>query len=213
MPKWFVRALWLLVLVSWIPLAMIAGRRQASGDQSRISVITHMDKQKKSSGQGASALFADGRVMRPQVPGTVSRDQGAELDAFRTGKVDGDWVNDFPVPVDKALLRRGQERYGIFCASCHGHSGYGDGMVHKRALELQQPKWTPPSSFHTDLVRGRTVGELFNTIGKGIRNMPAHESQISEKDRWAIVAYVKALQKSQFASLDEVPEENRAGLR
>jgi mono/diheme cytochrome c family protein len=213
MPKWFTRALWLLVLLSWITLAMIAGRRQASGDQTRISIITHMDKQKKVDAQQASTLFADGRAMRPQVAGTISRDQGPELDAFRTGQQDGAWVNDFPVDVNPALLDRGRDRYEVFCAGCHGHSGYGDGMVAKRATELQQPKWTPPSSFHSDLVRGRTTGELFNTISLGIRNMPAHGSQIPEKDRWAIVAYVKALQKSQYASLDEVPEDAQAGLR
>ena len=185
MPKWFTRALWLLVLLSWIPLAMIAGRRQASGDQTRISIITHMDKQKKVDAQQASTLFADGRAMRPQVAGTISRDQGPELDAFRTGQQDGAWVNDFPVDVNPALLDRGRDRYEVFCAGCHGHSGYGDGMVAKRATELQQPKWTPPSSFHSDLVRGRTTGELFNTISLGIRNMPAHGSQIPEKVRFA----------------------------
>lgn len=213
MPKWFTRTLWLLVLLSWIPLAMIAARRQASGDQTRISVITHMDKQKKVGAQQASTLFADGRAMRPQVAGTISRNQGPELDAFLTGKQDGVWVNDFPVDVNPALLERGRDRYGVFCSSCHGHSGYGDGMVAGRATELQQSMWTPPSSFHSDLVRGRRTGELFNTISMGIRNMPAHGSQIPENDRWAIVAYVKALQKSQYASMDEVPEDAQAGLR
>jgi len=213
MPRWFTRSLWILVLLSWIPLALVMGRRAETADRTRISVITHMDKQAFHRGQAPSALFADGRAMRPQVPGTVAREQGPELDAFRTGMVDSVWVTSFPVNLTPVLIERGRDRYGIFCADCHGYSGYGDGMVHKRALELQQSLWTPPSSFHTDLVRGRTVGELFNTISNGIRNMPAHGPQIPERDRWAIVAYVKALQRSQHATLDDLPEGERAGLR
>jgi len=213
MPRWFTRSLWILILLSWIPLALVLGRRGETVDHTRISIITHMDKQQRYSAQAPCELFADGRAMRPQVPGTVAREQGAELDAFRTGKEDGLWVESFPVGVDAALMERGRERYGIFCASCHGESGYGDGMVHKRAVALEQGAWTPPASFHTDLVRGRTPGQLFNTISLGIRNMPAHESQIPEKDRWAIVAYVKALQRSQHAGLADVPEDHQAGLR
>ncbi len=213
MPRWFTRILWTLVLLSLIPLAMIATSRQSKRDETRISVITHMDKQKRFGAQQASTLFDDGRVMRPQVAGTVSRDQGPELDAFRTGMENGEWVTRFPVDVNAELLKRGRDRFRIFCSGCHGFAGYGDGMIAQRATELKQGKWTPPSSFHTDLVRERKVGELFNTISVGIRNMPAHGSQIPLQDRWAIVAYVKALQKSRHATLEDVPENERAGLR
>jgi mono/diheme cytochrome c family protein len=213
MPRWFTRILWTLVLLSLIPLAMIATSRQSLKDKPRISIITHMDKQKRFGGQQASTLFADGRVMRPQVAGTVSRAQGPELDAFRTGMDNGEWVTRFPVDVNSKLLERGRDRYGVFCSGCHGYAGYGDGMIAVRATQLKQSKWTPPSSFHTELVRERRVGELFNTISVGIRNMPAHGSQIPLHDRWAIVAYVKALQKSQDALLEDVPEDKRTGLR
>ena len=116
------------------------------------------------------------------------------------------------MPATSSLLERGQERYEIFCAPCHGLAGYGDGMVAKTADGLQEGTWTPPSSFHTDLVRERPVGHLFNTVTHGIRNMPAHGPQIPVEDRWAVVAYVKALQRSQHATVDDVPEAERVGL-
>jgi hypothetical protein len=92
-------------------------------------------------------------------------------------------------------------------------AGYGDGMVAKRADELMEATWVPPSSFHTELVRSRPVGHLYNTITNGIRNMPAYGPQIPEHDRWAIVAYVRALQLSQNADVSDVPAELRSSLR
>jgi mono/diheme cytochrome c family protein len=111
------------------------------------------------------------------------------------------------------MLRRGQERYDIYCSPCHGLAGYGDGMVAMRAEGLQEGTWTPPSSIHTELVRSRAPGHLYNTITNGIRNMPAYGPQISVEDRWAIVAYVEALQRSQAATVEDVPMELRASLR
>jgi mono/diheme cytochrome c family protein len=130
--------------------------------------------------------------------------------AFAEGRVGGEWVSAFPLAVDADLLARGRERYGIFCAPCHGLAGYGDGIVHERALALAEGGWTPPSNLHTDLVRERPLGQLYNTIGAGIRNMPAYGPQIPPRDRWAIVAYVKALQLSQHARLEDLPAEERA---
>ena len=111
------------------------------------------------------------------------------------------------------LLQRGHERYDVYCSPCHGLAGFGDGMVAKRADELQEGTWTPPASFHTALVRERSVGQLFNTISNGVRNMPAYGPQIPIQDRWAIVAYVRALQRSQNATVDDVPPDIRAQLR
>jgi mono/diheme cytochrome c family protein len=95
--------------------------------------------------------------------------------------------------VTESLVRRGQNRFDIFCAPCHGLDGYGDGPVAKRADALQEGTWVPPSSYHTDLVRQRPVGFIFNTITHGIRNMPAYGPQIPVADRWAIVSYVREL--------------------
>ena len=118
-----------------------------------------------------------------------------------------------PISVTMQLMERGRERFDVFCAPCHGLAGAGDGMVAKRAEELQEGTWTPPASFHSELVRGRTDGHLFNTITNGIRNMPAYAPQIPVEDRWAIVAYVRALQRSQGAPLEDVPADVRAQLR
>ncbi len=125
------------------------------------------------------------------------------------------FVGDYPVPVTMDLLRRGRERYNIFCSACHGLSGYGDGMVARRAAEMQAAgantasAWVAPTNYHTDDIRNRAVGHLYNTITNGIRTMPAYDKQIPVLDRWAIVAYVKALQRSQNAKESDVPETER----
>ncbi len=153
--------------------------------------------------------------MRPPVAGTVPRESRAGDQTFARGLAAGDYATAFPdaVTVDARLLERGRERFAVFCAPCHGLSGYGDGMIARRADRLQQGTWTPPSSFHVEPVSTRPVGHLFNTITNGIRTMPAYGSQVPLADRWAIVAYVRALQRSQHASLDDVPAELRSTLR
>jgi mono/diheme cytochrome c family protein len=137
----------------------------------------------------------------------------AARDGRLHGVVSEVWIEQIPVPVTEQLLRRGRERYDIYCSPCHGLAGQGDGMVAKRADALQEGTWTPPASFHTELVRGRPVGHLFNSITNGIRNMPGYGPQIAVEDRWAIVAYLRALQRSQSATVEDVPPELRAQLR
>jgi mono/diheme cytochrome c family protein len=193
-------------------------------------------------------MFADGRAMRPLLPGVEARqdmivprevlndpdhprmvdDRGdpivprdaAEYQRVFEGtepaaKGQPTFVTRIPVPVTDDLMRRGRERFNIYCAACHGASGYGDGMVARRAAEMQAAGadtaagWVAPSSYHTDEIRGRPVGHLYNTITAGIRSMPSYAKQISVLDRWAIVAYVKALQRSQHATLEDVPETQR----
>jgi mono/diheme cytochrome c family protein len=123
------------------------------------------------------------------------------------------WAETFPFPVTREVVRRGRERYDIFCAPCHGLVGGGDGIVNLRADRLQEGTWTPPANLYGDLVLQRPVGHVYNTITNGIRNMPAYGPQIPERDRWAIVAYARALQRSQHAPLEDVPEEQRGSLR
>lgn len=211
MPRWTLNLLVVGVLLTLIPLAWVAKNRIAShGDRTRISIVPDMDKQPKYKAQEASRLFADGRAARDEVAGTVAHGELAEGRAFAEGRVNGDWVTRFPLAVDAGLLERGRERYGIFCAPCHGLSGYGDGIVNERALALGEGAWTPPSSLHSDLIRERPLGQLYHTIAAGVRNMPAYGPQIPPRDRWAIVAYVKALQLSQHASLADLPADQRA---
>jgi mono/diheme cytochrome c family protein len=212
-PRWLLFSVIIAVVVSWVPLAMIMRARVTTSTSPRIHPIPDMDNQPRFKAQQRNALFADRRAMRRPVAGTVARGSLNFGDAAATGRVGDDWIEMSPLAVNAEVLERGRERYEIFCSPCHGLSGYGDGMVSKRADELQEGTWTPPSSFHTDLIRQRPDGHLYNTISNGIRNMPGYGSQIEISDRWAIVAYVRALQRSQNATVDDVPSEIRAQLR
>jgi len=213
MPRWLIYTALILVVLSWIPLALVVRARTVKTPKSPLHVITDMDNQPKYKAQARNMMFADRRAARPQVPGTVARGD-LKLDEGRnTGRVGDAWVEAIPDEVTLDLLERGRERYDIFCTPCHGMAGFGDGAVNKRAEALQEGTWVPPSSFHTELVRSRPVGHLYNTVTNGIRNMPAYGPQIPVKDRWAIVAYVKALQRSQNAGVDDVPAELQATLR
>jgi mono/diheme cytochrome c family protein len=213
MPRWLLYAAVLLAALALVPLALIVRARVTTSPLPRIHLIFDMAKQPKGKTQTANHLFADDRAMRPEVPGTVARGELHEDGAYWEGRDARGWVTVFPVPVTEQLMRRGKERYDIYCTPCHGLAGYGDGPVGKRADQLQEGTWTPPSSYHTDLVRSRPVGHLFNTITNGIRNMPSYGSQIPASDRWAIVAYVRALQRSQDAGVNDVPLELRRQLR
>ena len=120
------------------------------------------------------------------------------------------YIKQIPLKVTADFMERGRQRFNIYCAACHGQSGYGDGMVARRAAELQPlgqaTGWAAPKNYHTDDMRSQPVGQIFNTATNGARSMPAYAKQISVRDRWAIVAYVKALQRSQHGKPDDVPE-------
>jgi mono/diheme cytochrome c family protein len=221
MPRWLVPGFVLLVLISFIPAAMIARARNSKSTVPRINIIPDMDKQAKYLPQAENPLFADGRAMRSPPPGTIARGQLHGDEGFSTGKVGADWLPTVPVSAAEkfgswnALVERGHARFEIYCTPCHGIAGYGDGMVSKRALSLAEQghaNWTPPSSLHDEVVRTRPDGHVFNTITNGIRTMPAYGPQIPPADRWAIVAYVRALERSQRSSLADVPEDARASL-
>jgi mono/diheme cytochrome c family protein len=213
MPRWLPLAGLTLVVLSWLPLALVVRARVVPSREPRIHPIQDMDNQPKYKAQDPSELFADGRAMRLDPQGTVARGElGADL-ALTEGKGPDGWVAVFPIPVTMDVMRRGQARFGIYCAPCHGLSGYGDGPVARRAESLEEGTWVPPSSYHTDTVRALPVGQIFATVSHGVRTMPSYASQIPVQDRWAIVAYVRALQRSQHAGIDDVPAELRPGLR
>lgn len=213
LPRWLLFTAVILVVLSWVPLALIMRARVTTSSKPRIHIIPDMDNQPKYKTQSRNPLFADLRAMRPPVEGAVARGAVIGEAAVMTGKVGEDWVVEIPVAVDENLMRVGRQRYDIYCSPCHGLAGFGDGMVAKRGDALQEGTWTPPTSFHTDLIRQREAGHLFNTISNGIRNMPAYGPQIPVEDRWAVVAYLRALQRSQNATTDDVPEDIRAQLR
>ena len=213
LPRWLLFTAIIVVVLSWVPLALIMRARVTTSTEPRIHIVPDMDHQPKYKAQSRNPLFADRRAMRPPVAGTVARGAHFGDSAIASGKVGEQWVVDIPVPVDAVVMARGRERYDIYCSPCHGLAGFGDGMVAQRADVLMEGTWTPPTSFHTDLLRQREAGHLFNTISNGIRNMPAYGPQIPVTDRWAVVAYVRALQRSQNATIDDVPDDIRAQLR
>lgn len=181
-------------------------------DKPRIHIIQNMDNQPKFVSQEANALFIDGRGMRPKVEGSVARGEMKGDTHFFMGIVDASWADSFPsrVNVDRALLDRGQERFNIYCSPCHGVGGFGDGLIHRRAQQLVNTgangtSWVAPKNLHDDEIASQNVGQLFSTITHGVRTMSAYASQIPTKDRWAIVAYIRALQVSQNADASTVP--------
>ncbi|WP_145173777.1 quinol:electron acceptor oxidoreductase subunit ActD [Rubripirellula lacrimiformis] len=124
------------------------------------------------------------------------------------------WLTDNPREISMETLQKGQEQFGIYCSVCHGMNGAGNGLVNRRAQKILAATWVPPSSLHQDSLYADKYpdGKLFNTISNGIRKMPGYAGQITTENRWAIVAYVRALQKSQNASIDLVPVAKRAAI-
>lgn len=202
----------LLTVLALIPIVLIHRARAQHFDKPRLHLIRDMDQQFKYKALQANPIFEDGRAMRQPVAGTVARGELRADDHFYRGIKDGQWAETYPLPVTPELMKRGHERYDIYCAPCHGLDGSGNGMVAKRAEALGEGTWTPPSSYHTEIVRGRPVGYLFNAITNGIRNMPPYGPQIPERDRWAIVAYVRALQRSQMGTIEDVPPDQRSTM-
>jgi mono/diheme cytochrome c family protein len=223
MPRWITSVIVILVCLSFIPLAMIYVTRAQRNADTRMSIIPDMDDQQKFKAQQLNLMFADSRAMRPQVAGTVARGELDADTAFYHG-IEGDqWIEDFPpfnpergapMVIDEEFILRGQERFNIYCSMCHGYNGDGQGMVARRVEELSLNgdglhSWTPPLSYHTEQVRNRPNGHIYNTITNGIRNMPPYGPQIEPEDRWAIVAYIRALQRTRQGSAEDIPADQR----
>jgi mono/diheme cytochrome c family protein len=153
----------------------------------------------------ASAFFDDGQSARPVIAGTIARGQLREDAALYTAKVDGQLVSELPLELTAELMERGRERYDIFCTVCHGASGEGDGMIVQRGFRQ-------PPSFHLDRLRNARIGHFFDVPTNGFGAMPSYASRIPVRDRWAIAAYVRALQLSQNATLEDVPDSERGKL-
>jgi mono/diheme cytochrome c family protein len=146
----------------------------------------------------ATAFFADGASARPLVEGTVARGTLHEDEAFFTGKSGNVPVKELPFPVDETLLDRGQDRFNVFCTPCHDSLGTGRGMVVQRGFR-------PPPSFHEERLRTADAGYFFDVMTNGFGAMPDYKMQLAARDRWAIVAYIRALQLSQHAAATDVP--------
>jgi mono/diheme cytochrome c family protein len=174
-----------------------------------------MDWQPKYKALLSNPFFADGRADRGQLEETVAVGHLREDDHFHQGKVGSAWARTFPKQIEPSAetMQRGEERFGIYCAPCHGLVGEGDGMIHRRATALAQGGWIPPTNINQEYLRQMPVGELFNSITNGVRTMPAYGPQIKVEDRWAIVMYLRALQRSQAAKINDVPETQRSGIK
>jgi mono/diheme cytochrome c family protein len=188
----------LLVLLSFILVGCFRG---TPSEKPAIHFNPNMDDQGRYDPQEKSEFFADGRVMRELVEGTVARGELNEDDAYFLGKDEkGNHLKTIPVNVTQALMSRGQERYNIFCAPCHSRAGDGKGIVPKKGF-------LPPPSFFQENVLAFDDGYIYEVIKNGVRNMPAYRKQIPVNDRWAIVAYVRALQRTQTATINDIPKD------
>lgn len=152
-----------------------------------------------------SDFFANGQGNRLPPKGTVARGDVTEDTHLNEGKVNGQLATTFPFAVTKDVLLRGQARYQIYCTPCHSQTGDGLGMVVRRGMKQ-------PPSFHIERLRKATPGHFFNVMTYGIGDMASYSVQITPKDRWAIAAYVRTLQMSQNARIEDVPAEYRAQL-
>lgn len=186
----------LLILAS----ALTGCGLRPSGNTTPLQVHPDMDSQPKFKAQSASTFFADGRANRPAVPGTIAQGHLNEDDAMATGKdASGNLIRN-PMPVTEALLKRGQERFNINCAACHGRLGDGNGAVKTRSYGA-----LAPANLNDTRLREIADGHIFDVITNGIRTMQPLGGNIPVEDRWAITAYVRALQRSQYANIKDVP--------
>jgi mono/diheme cytochrome c family protein len=182
-----------LVLALLPVLAFAAGCRQDMHDAPRYEAFE------------ANATFADNRASRTAPAGTVARGWLRDDEALYTGKIAGQMVDEFPFAIGREELLRGQQRFNIYCTPCHGRLGDGNGMVVSRGLRQA-------ASYHQDRLREEKLGYFYDVITNGFGAMQGYAEQIPVRDRWLIVAYVRTLQLSQHASVDDVPADRRGSL-
>ncbi len=166
-------------------------------------VPLHMRDQPRYDPLESSTLFENGMASRPLPANTIPRGEWGQVklnEAFYTGQANGEFVENNPLPMTRQVLERGQERYDIFCSPCHSRVGDGQGMIVQRGFPQ-------PSSYHTDRLRNEPDGYYYDVISNGFGVMYSYDARIPPEDRWAIVAYIRALQLSQNAPLEAVPED------
>jgi mono/diheme cytochrome c family protein len=216
LPRIIVFGLLILGSASLVPFAMAALARESTNTAPRIHIVPNMDFQPKYKSQRQNTFFADQRAMREPIAGTVAIGHLQNDEHYFRGKADdGSWARTFPmqVQVDDATMARGKQRFGIYCTPCHGDDGKGMGMVARRAAGLNEGTWVPPTNLTEERLHFMPVGELFNSVSNGIRNMPAYGRQIPVADRWSIILYVRALQRSQATGINDVPAAERGSLK
>lgn len=174
------RTKYILALGAMASLLVLAGCRQDMHDQPKFFP------------QRGTTFYADGRSVRPQVADTVAREQLHEDSYLYTGMIAGKEGDGLPLPLTPELMARGQERFNVYCTACHSRVGNGDGMIVQRGYK-------PAGNFHTDRLRNVPLGHLFAVMTHGYGAMPDYAAQLTPADRWAVAAYIRALQLSQDA--------------
>jgi mono/diheme cytochrome c family protein len=152
-----------------------------------------------------SDFFSDHRSARPMVEGTVARGHLRIDEARYTGKINGEEIDQFPIPITKEDIERGQTRFNVYCTPCHSRTGDGNGMVVLRGFRQ-------PPSYYSDRLRNEPVGHYFDVITNGFGAMASYASRVQTDDRWRIIAYIRALQLSESASINDVPADQRQNL-
>lgn len=250
-PSWIVYLIVTGIVLSWLPLALISRSRSMRSTNRPIHLFLDMDIQPKFKAQAMNPAFADHRSERPPIEGTVGRSEGPAIEDdhyFRGYVTDGDgkpirigdglaaankYFAGFPKQIAgrekdqrSLLLKQGQERFNIYCAVCHGDTGFGDGLIHQRVSRLNDVYlaknpggndlpvngWIQPANLHAETIRNMPIGQIFNTVSQGSKSMRGYAAQISVEDRWAIVAYVKALQLSQTFPESQLPQDLKEKL-
>lgn len=181
--------------------------RGQTSDKPPVHLNPNMDDQPKYLPQAEGDFFENRSAMRMPVEGTVAREWLRDDDAYYRGMdKNGDFIKYDPVEVTEENLKRGRERFDIYCAVCHGEVGDAKSI-------MVEKQFIPPPTFHQDRIRNMPDGQIFDTITNGIRNMPSYRNQIPVRDRWLIIHYLRALQMSQNAKLTDIPENMRGNLK
>ena len=197
-----------LILPGLLSILLFGCFRGTPSEKPPIHIVKNMDTQQKMKPYRESAIFANGSSVRMPVEGTIARGKLKEDSRYFYGKNgNNSFVVESPIEFTRALLLRGQNRFNIYCAPCHGEVGDGKGPI----TNYQYP--IPPTSFHDDRLRTIEDGHIFDVISNGIRNMPSYKEQIPVADRWAIVGYVRALQRSQHANITDIPADQIKSIK
>jgi len=187
------RSLWTSALCLLTSAFLMVGCRQKMAFQPKYDPLEPSD------------FFADGMSARPRIAGTVARGELVGDGFLETGKLGGADADGFPFPVTADVLNRGQERFNIYCTECHGRLGDGNGMIPSRGFRR-------PPTFHSVTLRAAKTGHFFDVMTNGFGAMPPYAAQVPVRDRWAIIAYIRTLQLSQNATINDVPPDQRGKL-
>ncbi len=198
----------LIFVLSVLAVVGIAGRRGSLSRRPPIELFPDMNRQPKLRPQTPDAFFDDGRSSRAPVAGTIARGDHYEDLLVNTGRIPGttNFIDIIPVEVTAKLMARGQQRFNINCSPCHGAQGDGNGITKKYGMAVV-------ANLHDKRIVELKDGEIFNTITYGKGLMGPYGPNVTVEDRWAVIAYVRALQLSQLGTVDDVPEQMRSTLK